>query len=84
MSFLPPPWYFSRLLSLISNVGQHGGAEKWRIRRNMEKSEKWAGRRPWGREVENSKKFGEIGEMGWPTMGVRKGRIRGNMEKSGQ
>ena len=32
-----------QLLSLISNVGQHGGAEKWRIRRNMENSEKWAG-----------------------------------------
>ena len=36
-----------------------------------------------GREVENSKKFGEIGEMGWSTtMGVGKWRIRRNMEKS--
>ena len=36
-----------------------------------------------GREVENSKKFGEIGEIGWPTtMGVGKWRIRRNMEKS--
>ena len=64
------------------------GVEKLRIRRNMEKSEKWAGR-PWGvgkwrirrnrrngladhyggQEMENSKKYGEIREMGWSTMG---------------
>ena len=29
-------------------AGRPWGAGKWRIRRNLEKSEKWAGRPPWG------------------------------------
>ena len=37
--------------------------EIWRIRRNG------LGDHYGGREVENSKKYGEIGEMGWPTWG---------------
>ena len=32
--------------------------------------------------MENSKKFGEIGEMGWPTTMVGKWRKRRNLEKS--
>ena len=67
-------------------IGEMGwsimGVGKWRIRRNILKSDKWSGRQ-WGREVENSKKFGEIRELGWPmTMGVGKWRIRINLENS--
>ena len=80
----------------FGEIGEMGwpttmGVGKWRIRRNMKNSEKWAGR-PWGsgsgefeeiwrnrrnglvddhggREVENSKKYEEFGEMGWSTTG---------------
>ena len=48
-----------------NGLAEHGGVRKWRIRRNMEKSGKWAGRTRGGQEMENSKKYGEIGEMEW-------------------
>ena len=75
---------------LVDHGGQGSGEfeEIWRNRRNGLVDHHG------GREVDNSKKYGEIGEMGtmkygeigemgWSTtMGVGKWRIRRNMEKS--